>query len=67
MTSYSSTVQKKVSQAIHEMHEGRLRNGKTGKKVTSIKQAIAIGLSQAREEKERVAKSKQGKSQAKSN
>lgn len=38
----------KVEKAMHEMHEGTLKTG-TGKKVTSKKQAIAIGLSEARE------------------
>ncbi len=33
---------------MHEMHEGKLKSGKSGKKVTSRKQAIAIGLSEAR-------------------
>jgi len=33
---------------MHEMHEGKLHSGKSGKKVTSRKQAIAIGLSEAR-------------------
>lgn len=39
----------KVGEVMHEMKEGRLKTG-TGKKVTSRKQAIAIGLSEAREE-----------------
>ena len=34
---------------MHEMHEGKLKSG-SGKKVTNRKQAIAIGLSEAREE-----------------
>jgi hypothetical protein len=37
-----------VKQALHERKRGTLRSGRSGKKVTSRKQAIAIGLSQAR-------------------
>jgi len=45
---YGAKAAKKVEKALHEMHEGTLHSGKSGKKVTSRKQAIAIGLSQAR-------------------
>jgi hypothetical protein len=38
----------KVKRAMHEMKAGTLRSGRSGKKVTSRKQAIAIGLSEAR-------------------
>jgi hypothetical protein len=38
----------KVGKAMHEMKEGTLKSGNSGKKVTSRKQAIAIGLSEAR-------------------
>jgi hypothetical protein len=48
MAKYSKTAQKKVSKALRERKKGTLKTG-TGKKVTSRKQAIAIGLSQARE------------------
>jgi len=37
-----------VGRALHEMKRGKLKSGKSGKKVQSRKQAIAIGLSQAR-------------------
>jgi Family of unknown function (DUF6496) len=40
---------------MHELKEGKLKTG-TGKKVTSRKQAIAIGLSEAREEGDKVPK-----------
>jgi hypothetical protein len=40
----------KVEKALHEMKRGRLRSGRSGKKVTSREQAIAIGLAQARRE-----------------
>ena len=45
----------KVEKAMHEMHEGKLRSG-SGQKVTSRKQAIAIGLSEARAEGGKVPK-----------
>jgi hypothetical protein len=48
MARYGKKASKKVERAMHEMHEGKLRSGKSGKKVTSRKQAIAIGLSEAR-------------------
>ena len=38
----------KVKRAMHEMKEGKLKSGKSGKPVKSRKQAIAIGLSEAR-------------------
>jgi hypothetical protein len=45
---YGPKAAKKVKRAMHEMKEGKLRSGRSGKKVTSRKQAIAIGLSEAR-------------------
>ncbi|MDB5162322.1 MAG: hypothetical protein JWM52_830 [Candidatus Saccharibacteria bacterium] len=48
MTKYGPKAQEKVHKAMHEMEEGKLKNGKSGKKVTNRKQAIAIGLSEAR-------------------
>jgi hypothetical protein len=48
MARYSKKAQKKVKQTMHEMHQGKLRSGRSGKKVTNPKQAIAIGLSEAR-------------------
>jgi hypothetical protein len=45
---YGRTAQKKVKRAVHERKRGTLRSGRSGKKVTSRKQAIAIGLSEAR-------------------
>jgi hypothetical protein len=44
---YPKAASKKVAAAMHERKRGKLRSG-SGKKVTSRKQAIAIGLSQAR-------------------
>ena len=49
MAKYSKGAQKKVERAMHERKKGTLRSGRSGKKVTSRKQAIAIGLSEARE------------------
>jgi hypothetical protein len=45
---YGEKAQEKVHEAMHEYKEGKLRSGKSGKKVTSRKQAVAIGLSKAR-------------------
>ena len=45
---YSKKAQRKVKRVMHERKRGTLRSGSTGKKVTSRKQAIAIGLSEAR-------------------
>lgn len=56
MAKYSKKASDKVEKAMHEMHEGKLKSGRSGKKVTSRKQAIAIGLSEAREEGAKVPK-----------
>jgi hypothetical protein len=50
MAKYSKKASKKVEKAMHERKEGTLKSGRSGKKVTSKKQAIAIGLSEARKE-----------------
>ena len=55
MAKYSKGASKKVEKSMHEMHEGKLKSG-SGKKVTNPKQAIAIGLSEAREEGAKVPK-----------
>ncbi len=47
---YSEKSQHKVELAMHEMKEGKLKSGNSNKKVTNPKQAIAIGLSEARKE-----------------
>lgn len=54
---YSKGVQKKVEKVMHERKEGTLRSG-SGKKVKSRKQAIAIALSEARKEGQKVPKKK---------
>jgi hypothetical protein len=48
MARYGKKAQSKVKRAMHERKKGTLRSGRSGKKVTSRKQAIAIGLSEAR-------------------
>ena len=45
---YSKAASKKVEKAMHERKRGTLKSGRSGKKVKSRKQAIAIGLSEAR-------------------
>lgn len=50
MAKYGPKAQEKVEQAMHEMERGELKSGRSGKKVTSRKQAVAIGLSEARKE-----------------
>ena len=50
MAKYGAKAQRKVKRAMHERKHGTLRSGRSGKKVTSRKQAIAIGLSEARRE-----------------
>ena len=49
MARYGKKASQKVEKAMHERKEGTLKSGRSGKKVTSKKQAIAIGLSEARE------------------
>ncbi len=58
MAKYGEKAQEKVEKAMHEMKRGKLRSGRSGKKVTSKKQAIAIGLSQARKAGGKVPKKK---------
>ena len=51
---YGPAVGKQVQTEMHEMHQGTLKSGRSGKKVTNPKQAIAIALSEAREKGARV-------------
>ena len=53
---YSKASGEKVKKAMHERKRGTLKSGRSGKKVTSRKQAIAIGLSEARKEGKKVPK-----------
>jgi hypothetical protein len=61
MAQYGKKAGEKVEKAMHEMHEGTLKSGRSGKKVTSKKQAIAIGLSEAKAEGGKVPKKKAAK------
>ena len=45
---YSPAASKSVETEMHAMHQGKLKSGRSGKTVTNPKQAIAIGLSEAR-------------------
>ncbi len=49
MAKYGKKASSKVERAMHERKRGTLKSGGSGKRVTSRKQAIAIGLSEARE------------------
>jgi hypothetical protein len=55
---YSKGAADKVKRAMHERKRGTLKSGRSGKKVTSRKQAIAIGLSEARKAGKKVPKKK---------
>jgi hypothetical protein len=57
MAKYSKKAGEKVAEVMHEMKEGKLKSG-SGDKVTSKKQAIAIGLSEAKKEGAKVPKKK---------
>lgn len=61
MAKYSPKAQQKVAEAMHEMKEGTLKSS-SGQRVTNPKQAVAIGLSEAREEGAKVPKKKAAKS-----
>ena len=58
MAKYGKTASDKVEKAMHERKKGTLKSGKSGKKVTSKKQAIAIGLSEARKKGAKVPRKK---------
>jgi hypothetical protein len=51
---YSPSASKNVKTEMHEMKRGKLKSGRSGKKVTNPKQAIAIGLSEARKQGKKV-------------
>ena len=57
---YGKKASSKVKRAMHERKRGTLRSGRSGKKVKSRKQAIAIGLSEARKEGAKVPRKKKG-------
>jgi hypothetical protein len=58
---YSKAASQKVEKAMDERNKGTLKSGRSGKTVTSRKQAIAIGLSEARAEGKKVPKKKTAK------
>jgi mevalonate pyrophosphate decarboxylase len=58
MAAKRKTANRKVKRAMHEMKRGELRSGRSGKVVRSRKQAIAIGLSEARKSGARIPKKK---------
>ena len=60
MAKYGKKASQKVRRAMHERKRGTLRSGRSGKKVTSRKQAIAIGLSEARRAGAKVPRKKRG-------
>jgi hypothetical protein len=61
MAKYGRKAKSKVKRAMHERKHGTLRSGRSGKKVTSRKQAIAIGLSEARKSGAKVPRRKGGR------
>jgi hypothetical protein len=56
MARYGKAAQDKVEKVMHEYKRGKLKSGRNGKRVTSRKQAIAIGLSEARKRGAKVPK-----------
>jgi hypothetical protein len=65
MAKYGKKARRKVKRAMHERKHGTLRSGRSGKKVKSRKQAIAIGLSEARRAGAKVPKRKKKSSRRK--
>lgn len=63
MAKYSKSAQKSVRRAMRKKKAGTLKSG-SGKKVTSRKQAIAIGLSEARKKGAKVPKKKSARKKA---
>lgn len=61
MARYGKKAQSKVKRAMHERKHGTLRSGRSGRKVKSRKQAIAIGLSEARRAGAKVPRKKAGR------
>ncbi len=61
LAKYGKKASKKVEKAMHERKKGTLKSGRSGKKVTSKKQAIAIGLSEARKAGGKVPRKKSSK------
>jgi hypothetical protein len=61
MAKYGKKASESVKKAMHKKKRGTLKSGRSGKKVTSRKQAIAIGLSEARKKRAKVPKKKTSK------
>jgi hypothetical protein len=61
MAKYGKKAQQKVKRAMRERKRGTLKSGRSGRRVKSRKQAIAIGLSQARREGGKVPRKKSKK------
>ena len=66
MAKYGRKASKKVERAMHERKRGTLRSGRSGKKVRSRAQAIAIGLSEARRSGAKVPRKRSSRSQSRS-
>ena len=66
MAKYGRKAQLKVERAMRERKEGTLRSGRSGKRVTSRKQAIAIGLSEARKAGAKVPRKRSSKPSSRS-
>ena len=62
MAKYGKSASENVEKAMRKRKKGTLKSGKSGKKVTSKKQAIAIGLSEARKKGAKVPKKKPARS-----
>ncbi len=65
MAKYGPKAQKKISKVMHEFGKGELKSGTSLKKVTSQKQAVAIGISAARREGDKVPRRKKNKVKSK--
>lgn len=65
MATYGKKSSDEVKKAMHKKKKGTLKSGRSGRKVTSRKQAIAIGLSEARKKGAKVPKKKSAKSTTK--
>ena len=66
MAKYGRKAQQKVKRAMHERKHGTLRSGRSGKRVMSRKQAIAIGLSEARRSGGKLPRKRKGGSRKRS-
>lgn len=66
MARYSRKSGSEVKKAVHKQKRGQLKSGRSGKKVTSRKQAIAIGLSEARQKGEKVPRKKSSSTKSRS-